>query len=69
MFSTGSGGKRPKDEPEKVMERAQANARVEERFRFDQTVDFFAIRDHILPSTCRHVDDVICQVGSLCKFY
>uniref|UniRef100_A0AC34QIW3 TIP41-like protein n=1 Tax=Panagrolaimus sp. JU765 TaxID=591449 RepID=A0AC34QIW3_9BILA len=65
MCSTGSGGKRLKDEPEKVMERAQANARVEERFRFDETIDFFAIRDHILPSTCRHADDIVCQV---CKF-
>ena len=63
MLSPGSTTNRTKDSPEKVMERAQANARVEEKYRFDETIDFIAIRDHILPSVCRHVDGVVCQVG------
>ncbi|KAE9554329.1 hypothetical protein FO519_002439 [Halicephalobus sp. NKZ332] len=65
MMSPGSSTEKPKDSPEKVMERAQANARVEEKYRFDETVDFVAIRDHILPSVCRHVDGIVCQV---CKY-
>lgn len=64
MDSPGSGdNKKFKTPPEKVMERAQASARMEEDCRFHDSIEFISIKDHILPSICRHVDGVVCHVS------
>uniref|UniRef100_A0A914W1P1 TIP41-like protein n=1 Tax=Plectus sambesii TaxID=2011161 RepID=A0A914W1P1_9BILA len=56
-----------------VMDSACKSARVEERFEFDGW-RFVAVRDHILPSLCRHGDDPndrsachVCEYGTELK--
>ncbi len=41
---------------DQVLASALSSARIEEQFRFEE-FHFVAVRDHILPSQCRHSKD------------
>ncbi|KAI1719889.1 TIP41-like family domain-containing protein [Ditylenchus destructor] len=48
-----------------TQEKPRKSTRTEERYVFDERVEFYAVQDHILESKCTHVEGKSCQ---FCKF-